>query len=51
VFFAKLTDFDAINLVWDAWIVPGQPPARSPVLGPLLRPDVFVAAEAIVAIG
>lgn len=50
VFVADLADFAAINDVWDAWVVPGSPPARTPVLGPLLRPEVRVAIEVTAAV-
>ncbi|MCC6469828.1 MAG: RidA family protein [Alphaproteobacteria bacterium] len=50
VFVADIADFAAINAVWDAWVVPGSPPARTPVLGPLLRPEVRVAIELIAAV-
>jgi enamine deaminase RidA (YjgF/YER057c/UK114 family) len=50
LFLTDVRDLSVINEVWDAWIVPGRPPARTPVLGPLLRPEVLVAAEAVVAI-
>jgi len=50
VFLADIADFNAINAVWDAWVVPGSPPARTPVIGPLLRPEVRVAIEVTAAV-
>jgi enamine deaminase RidA (YjgF/YER057c/UK114 family) len=51
VYMARLEDFAAINSVWDAWVVPGRPPARTPVVCEMLRPNVRVGIEAVVAIG
>src|SRR5690606_22870359 len=31
VFLADLADFDGMNAAWDAWVVPGQAPARATV--------------------
>ncbi|MFC0716877.1 RidA family protein [Luteimonas padinae] len=31
VYLADLADFDGMNRAWDAWVVPGQAPARATV--------------------
>lgn len=31
IFIADLHDFDGMNAVWDAWVVPGQTPPRATV--------------------
>lgn len=49
VYVADAPDLGRINAVWDEWIAPGPPPARTPVFGPLLRPDAKVGIEVIAA--
>jgi enamine deaminase RidA (YjgF/YER057c/UK114 family) len=51
LFLSDTKHFAVINEIWDAWVVPGRPPARTPIVGPLLRPEVLVAADATVATG
>ena len=36
IFVRNLEDFNAVNRIWDSWVVPGRAPARTPVFGPLL---------------
>ncbi|MBV8727760.1 MAG: RidA family protein, partial [Candidatus Eremiobacteraeota bacterium] len=31
VWLADIAAYDEMNEVWDAWVVPGQPPARATV--------------------
>jgi enamine deaminase RidA (YjgF/YER057c/UK114 family) len=45
LFVADLADFSAINGVWDRWVRPGCAPARTPIFGPLLRPQAKVGVE------
>lgn len=35
-------DYAAMNEIWDAWIAPNNPPARTCVESKLYRPDVLV---------
>ena len=37
-YLADIADFDAMNRAWDAWVVPGEAPARATVQAPLARP-------------
>lgn len=37
IFIADLADFDAMNAVWDAWVVPGHAPPRATVQARLAR--------------
>jgi enamine deaminase RidA (YjgF/YER057c/UK114 family) len=50
VFLADLADFDGMNAVWDAWVVPGAAPPRATVQAQLARPgwriEVVVTAAA-----
>ena len=39
IFIADMADFDAMNAVWDRWVVPGQAPARATVQAKLARPE------------
>lgn len=50
IFLADLSDFDGMNAVWDAWVVPGQTPPRATVQALLAKPgwriEVVVTAAA-----
>lgn len=39
IFLKDLTDFAAMNEVWEAWVVPGQTPPRATVQAHLARPQ------------
>ena len=39
IFLADLTDFAAMNAVWDAWVVPGHTPPRATVQAKLAKPE------------
>lgn len=49
VLFADMRDFDEVNAVWDAWVVPGHTPARTPIQGTLLTSKHRVAIQVIAA--
>jgi enamine deaminase RidA (YjgF/YER057c/UK114 family) len=38
VFLTDLADFEGMNAVWDAWVVPGHTPPRATVQAQLARP-------------
>ena len=38
IYLADIADFDGMNRAWDAWVVPGEAPARATVQAPLARP-------------
>jgi enamine deaminase RidA (YjgF/YER057c/UK114 family) len=38
IFLVDLTEFAAMNTVWEAWLVPGQAPPRATVQAALARP-------------
>ena len=50
VFLPHITDFDAMNAVYDAWIDPANPPARACVEARLADPDLRVEMTAIAAV-
>ena len=39
IFITDLSDFAAMNRVWDAWVVPGHTPPRATVQAQLANPD------------
>ncbi|WP_172327898.1 RidA family protein [Mangrovicoccus sp. HB161399] len=47
VFLPNISDFDAMNAVYDAWIVPGAAPARACVEARLADPDLRVEMTAV----
>jgi enamine deaminase RidA (YjgF/YER057c/UK114 family) len=42
IFLADMADFAAMNKVWEAWVVPGQTPARATVEAAMARPGYLV---------
>lgn len=48
IWLADIGDFAAMNAVWDAWVVPGQTPARATVQArmndPRLKVEIMVVA-------
>ena len=39
IFLADIADFAGMNRAWDAWVVPGNAPARATVQARLARPE------------
>ena len=39
IFLADITDFPAMNAVWDGWVVAGHTPPRATVQAALARPE------------
>jgi len=50
VWLADIADYGAMNTVWDAWVAPGNPPARACVEGRLAAPHYRVEIAAIAAL-
>ena len=48
IWLADIGDFAAMNAVWDAWVVPGQTPARATVQArltdPKMKAEIMVVA-------
>ncbi|MDO4638111.1 MAG: RidA family protein [Lautropia sp.] len=42
VYLSSIGNFAAMNEAWDAWVAPGQPPARATVEARLASPDILV---------
>ncbi len=49
IWLADIGDFAAMNAVWDAWVVPGQPPARATVQARLNDPKMKVEIMVVAA--
>lgn len=39
VWVTSMAEFEAMNAVWDAWVVPGRPPVRAAVEAKLAKPE------------
>ncbi len=44
-----MADFAAMNAVWEAWVPPGQTPARATVEAKLANPDYRVEIQVVAA--
>ena len=49
IWLADIADFAAMNAVWDAWVVPGQAPARATVQARLNDPKMKVEIMVVAA--
>ena len=49
VWLSDISTFDQMNSVWDAWISPGNPPARACVEGKLARSHLKVEIMVVAA--
>ena len=49
IYLADMTLFKAMNEVWDAWVPPGEPPARTCVEARMARPELLVEMSVIAA--
>ena len=49
IWLADIADFAAMNEVWDAWVVPGSPPARACVESKLAAPRYDVEIMVVAA--
>ena len=50
IWLSDIGDFAAMNAVWDAWVVPGQAPARATVQARLNDPKMKVEIMVVAAI-
>ena len=51
IWLADMADFEAMNAVWDAWVVPGHEPARACGEAKLASPELAVEILIIAAAG
>lgn len=49
IWLADIADFAAMNAVWDAWVAPGQTPARATVQAKLSDPAMKVEIMVVAA--
>lgn len=49
IYLSDMANFKQMNEVWDAWVVPGQPPARACVEAKMARPELLVELSVIAA--
>ncbi|HZH52896.1 MAG TPA: RidA family protein [Microvirga sp.] len=50
IWLADIASYDAMNAVWDAWVVPGHAPARICVESELADPDYALEIQVIAAV-
>jgi enamine deaminase RidA (YjgF/YER057c/UK114 family) len=50
IFLPDMTDFPAMNAVWDTWVIPGHTPARATIEAKLANPAYKVEIMAIAAV-
>lgn len=49
VLLKDLRDLEAVNELWDAWVAPGRPPARTPMEAKLAAPGYLVEIQVTAA--
>lgn len=49
IWLADIADFEEMNAVWNAWVIPGKPPARATGEARLASPDYKVEIIVIAA--
>jgi len=47
IYLPNISDFEAMNAVWDDWVTPGQAPARACVEARLAHPDLRVEISVV----
>lgn len=48
--FRDFRDFDAVNRLWDAWVVPGRAPTRTPIEAKLAAPEFLIEIQVTAAL-
>ena len=51
IYLPSMSDFAAMNAVWEAWVPPGETPARATVEAKLANPDYKVEIQVVAAAG
>jgi len=49
IYLADMSMFKAMNEVWDAWVTPGEAPARACVEARMARPELLVEMSVVAA--
>jgi enamine deaminase RidA (YjgF/YER057c/UK114 family) len=47
IYLKDMKDYNALNQVWDEWVVPGQPPARTCVQAAMYTPECLVEMSVV----
>ena len=50
IWLSDISTFDEMNAVWDAWVMPGQTPARATVEARLALSDIKVEIQVLAAL-
>jgi enamine deaminase RidA (YjgF/YER057c/UK114 family) len=50
IYLADMALFKEMNEVWDAWVTPGEPPARACVEARMARPELLVEMSVVAAL-
>ena len=50
VYLRDMKDFAEFNNVWDSWVTPGSPPARTCVEARMARPDLLCEVSILAAV-
>ncbi|HET8586013.1 MAG TPA: RidA family protein [Casimicrobiaceae bacterium] len=51
IYLADMSDYAAMNAVWDQWVAQGEAPARATVEAKLANPDYRVEIQVVAAAG
>jgi enamine deaminase RidA (YjgF/YER057c/UK114 family) len=50
IYLPDMSDFAAMNAVWEAWVAPGDAPARATVQAKLASPDYRIEISIVAAL-
>jgi enamine deaminase RidA (YjgF/YER057c/UK114 family) len=50
IYLVDMALFKEMNEIWDAWVTPGEPPARACVEAKMARPELLVEMSVIAAL-
>jgi len=48
--FRDFRDFDVVNKLWDAWVVPGRAPTRTPIEAKMAAPEFLIEIQVSAAL-
>jgi enamine deaminase RidA (YjgF/YER057c/UK114 family) len=49
IYLRDMADFESMNAIWDAWVIPGQAPARATVQAALANPKYLIEISVVAA--
>ncbi|MFC3678371.1 RidA family protein [Ferrovibrio xuzhouensis] len=50
IIFRDFRDFEIVNRLWDAWVVPGRAPTRTPIEAKLAAPEYLIEIQVSAAL-